>query len=134
MALQYESHNQESPFGLYDTLNERLNFFRNKLDQWVENQKELADKVAAEQKAAISKKQAEVDHNVTSLLALNIDEKLHVDGKENIHDVQGRVETEQQRVETLQKQLYGKKQELEGKSYTRIKFTFFSSPFSYFFL
>ncbi|GAX17091.1 kinetochore protein Spc25, fungi type [Fistulifera solaris] len=123
MALQYESHNQESPFGLYGPLNEKLNFYRSKLDTWVEHQKELADKVAAEQKEAIAKKQAEVDHHVTSLLALNIDENLYVDGKENVHDVQGRVENEQQRVETLQKQLDGKKQELEElrKEYNEFK-------------
>jgi hypothetical protein len=129
MALQYESHNHESPFGLYGPLHEKLNFYRSKLDTWVEHQKELADKVAAEQKEAIAKKQAEVDHQVTSILALNIDENLYVDGKENVHDVQGRVENEQQRVETLQKQLDGKKQELEGTSYMQIKSNFFSSPF-----
>lgn len=115
MELQYESQNMESPFGLYGPLNERLNFYRSKLDQWVDHQKELADKVATEQEAVISKKQAEIDHNVTSLLALNIDENLHVEGKENSQHVQERVQTEQQRVGTLQKQLEGKKQELEGK-------------------
>ena len=115
MELKYESQNSASPFGLYGPLNERLNFYRDKLDQWAENQKDLADKVAAEQKAVISKKQAEIDHSVTSVLALNIGENLHVDGKENSQDVQERVQTEQQRVETLQKQLEGKKEELEGK-------------------
>lgn len=115
MELQYESHNVESPFGLYGPLNERLNFYRNKLDQWAENQKDLADKVAAKQKTVILKKQEEIDHNVTSLLALNIGENLHVDGKENSQDVHERVQSEQQRVETLQKQLEGKKEELEGK-------------------
>ena len=115
MELQYESQNPENPFGLYGPLNERLSFYRSKLDQWAENQKELADKVAAEQKTVIAKKQAEIDYNVTSLLALNIDENLHVDGKENSQEVQERVQTEQQRVETLQKQLAGKREELEGK-------------------
>ena len=121
MELQYESQNLDSPFGLYGPLNEKLNFYRGKLDQWVEHQKDIADKVAAEQKAVISEKQAEIDHNVTSLLALNIDENLHVDGKENSQAVQERVQTEQLRVETLQKQLEGKKQELEGKQHMTIQ-------------
>lgn len=124
MELQYESQNTESPFGLYGPLNERLDYYRCKLDQWAENQKELADKAAAEHKAIISKKQAEIDHNATSLIALNIGENLHVDGKENIQDVQERVQTEQQRVETLQKQLEGKKEELEGKQHMAFQICF----------
>lgn len=115
MELQYELQNHDSPFGLYGPLNEKLNFYRSKLDTWVDHQKELADKVAEEHKAAISKKQTEIDYNATSLLALTMDESLHVDGKENSRSVQERVDIEQQRVETLQKQLEGKKEELEGK-------------------
>jgi hypothetical protein len=88
-SYQSSSYQQHEPFGFSGQLRQTLFMSRSQLDEWVEEQKAVADAAASVHHADISERQSCIDKSATTLLALQLERGLSVGSNKQEEDRDG---------------------------------------------